>query len=89
LKVSDRILVSSRESKGSEIIGQISLQYADSRRNTKEATPEEFDIATNGPNIATFNWVVKEAMDLWSSIFRGDSEVMDKIKNTEKKTPLH
>jgi hypothetical protein len=62
LKVSDRILVYSRENKVSEI----SLQYVDSRRNTKEgATNEEFEIATNGPNIANCNSVVKEAMDLY------------------------
>ena len=63
------ILVASRENKVSEIVGQISLQYVDSRRNTKEgATNEEFEIATNGPNIANCNSVVKEAMDhYWSS----------------------
>ena len=107
MKVSDRILVSSRENKVSEIVGQISLQYVDSRRNTKEgATNEEFEIATNGPNIANCNSVVKEAMDLyWSSrrgtwhIFRssdieklktsrGDSEVKDRIMNTENKLPF-
>jgi hypothetical protein len=43
LKVSDRILVSSRDNNVSEVVGQISLQYIDSRRNTKEgATNEEF-----------------------------------------------
>ena len=64
LKVSDRILVSSRENKVSEIVGQISLQYVDSRRNTKEgATNEEFEIATNGPNVANCS-VVKDTMEV-------------------------
>ena len=48
-KVSDRTLVSSRENKVSKIVGQISLHYLDSRRNTKNrATNEELEIATNG-----------------------------------------
>ena len=62
--------------------------------------------ATNGPNIANCNSVVKEAMDLYWTIrrgtwhicrssvieelksFRGDSEVMDKIMNTENSLPF-
>ena len=40
-----RILVSSRENKVSEIVGQISLQYVDSRWNTKNrATNEEWEL---------------------------------------------
>ena len=103
----EAILVASRENKVSEIVGQISFQYVDSRRNTKEgATNEEFEIATNGPNVANCNSVVKEAMDLYwcrrrgtwnifrSSVIeklkssRGDSEVMDRIMNTENNFPF-
>ena len=61
--------------------------HFDSRRNTEEgATNEEFEIATNGPNIANCDGVVKEAMDLyWSSrggswhFFR--SSVVEKLKS--------
>ena len=61
--------------------------HFDSRRNTEEgATNEEFEIATNGPNIANYDGVVKEAMDLyWSSrggswhFFR--SSVVEKLKS--------
>ena len=72
----------------------------------EEATNEEFEIATNRPNIANCNSVVKEAMDIyWSSrrctwhivrssvietlkSSRGDSEVMDRIMNTENNLPF-
>ena len=88
LKVSERILVSSRDNKVSEFVGQISQQYVDSRRKTKEgATNEEFEIATTGPNITNCNSVVKETMDhYWTSrrgtwhIFR--SSVIKKVKSS-------
>ena len=77
----------------------------DSRRNTEEAaTNEEFEIATNGPNISDCDSVVREAMDLYwkgeawhffrSSIieklktFKGDSQVMDRMMNVENKFPF-
>ena len=61
--------------------------HFDSRRNTeKGSTNEEFEIATNGPNIANCDGVVKEAMNLyWSSsggswhFFR--SSVVEKLKS--------
>ena len=104
MKVSDRILVSSRKNKVSEIVGQISLQYVDSRRNTKEgATNEEFEIASNGPNIYKCNSVVKEAMNIYWSTWhisgsnvieklkssRGDIEVTDRIMNTKKQIVVY
>ena len=67
---------------------------------------DDFEIATNGPNVANCNSVVKEAMDLYwcrrrgtwnifrSSVIeklkssRGDSEVMDRIMNTENNLPF-
>ena len=103
LNVSNRILVSSRENTVYEIAGQISLQYVDSKRNTKEgATNEEFEIASNGPNISKCNSVVKEAMNIYWSTWhisgsnvieklkssRGDIEVTDRIMNTKKQLPL-
>ena len=79
--------------------------HFDSRRNTEEAaTNEEFEIATNGPNIANCDGVVKEAMDnYWKGgawhffrtsviekvkTYKGNSEVMDRMMNKQNNLPF-
>ena len=79
--------------------------HFDSRRNTEEdGTNEDFVIATNGPNIANSDSVIKEAMDDywkgrggWWHFFRklkklktykGNSEVSNRLLSTPSKLPL-
>ena len=54
---------------------------------SKEGANEDFEIASNGPNITHYDSVVKEAMEDYLSAKKSSWHFLDRLQNTQSHLP--